>query len=167
VDESGREQPHDQPGEICLRGGSVMSGYWGRPDATRDALREGWLYTGDIGALSREGGLKLFDRRSDLIVSEKNVYPVEVESALLEHPAIAEAGVAAQRDETYGQRPVAFLVPVADDLPDAASLRAHCRARLAGYKCPVKFIQLASLPKTASGKLLRRKLSGGGHQSAE
>lgn len=75
MDESGREQPHDQPGEICLRGGSVMSGYWGRPDATRDALREGWLYTGDIGALSREGGLKVFDRRSDLIVSEKTSIP--------------------------------------------------------------------------------------------
>ena len=168
VDEQGRETPQGQPGEICLRGDSVMSGYWRRPDATRDALREGWLYTGDIGALDREGGLWVFDRRSDLIVSGgENVYPAEVESALLEHPAIAEVGVAAQHDETYGQRPVAFLVPVGDDLPDAASLREHCRARLAGYKCPVKFIQVVSLPRTASGKLLRRKLTGGGHQTAE
>ena len=145
-----------------------MSRYWDRPDATRDALREGWLHTGDIGSIDRDGGLRVFDRRSDLIVSGgENVYPAEVESVLLEHPAIAEAGVAGEDDETYGQRPVAFLVSAADNLPDAESLRAHCRDRLAGYKCPVKFIQVASLPRTASGKLLRRKLSRGGNQADE
>ena len=168
VDESGITQARDHPGEICVRGGTVMSRYWDRPDATRDALREGWLHTGDIGSIDRDGGLWVFDRRSDLIVSGgENVYPAEVESVLLEHPAIAEAGVAGEDDETYGQRPVAFLVSAADNLPDAESLRAHCRDRLAGYKCPVKFIQVASLPRTASGKLLRRKLSRGGNQADE
>jgi O-succinylbenzoic acid--CoA ligase len=168
VDADGRALTPDRPGEICVRGGSVMSGYWERPEATRDALREGWLHTGDIGALDRDGGLSVFDRRSDLIVSGgENVYPAEVESALLEHPSIAEAGVTAQDDETYGQRPVAFLVAAEGALPDSASLRAHCRERLAGFKCPVKFVEVSSLPRTASGKLLRRKLGSGGDQAGE
>lgn len=168
TDESGLTLAPDQPGEICLRGGSVMSGYWMRPEATRETLRDGWLHTGDIGSLDRDGGLTVHDRRSDLIVSGgENVYPAEVEAALLEHPAIAEAGVAGQDDESYGQRPVAWLVSIGGDPPAPDRLRDHCRARLAGYKCPVKFHWVAALPRTASGKLLRRELGSSRDQALE
>jgi O-succinylbenzoic acid--CoA ligase len=169
VDDQGLPVATDRPGEIWVRGGSVTTGYWNRPEATREVLCDGWLRTGDIGALDADGRLTVHDRRSDLIVSGgENVYPAELESILLEHPSIAEAGVAGQKDETYGQRPVAWLVAAdAENLPSASELDSHCRARLAGYKCPVKFSWVNALPRTASGKLLRRELTGSGNNTAK
>ncbi|MCP4039779.1 MAG: o-succinylbenzoate--CoA ligase [bacterium] len=168
ADESGCAVAPGHAGEIRVRGGSVMSDYWKRPEATRAALRDGWLRTGDIGSLDRAGRLTVYDRRSDLIVSGgENVYPAEVEAVLLEHPAIAEAGVAGQAHETFGQRPVAWLVSTVDDFRDSEDLHEHCRMRLAAYKCPVKFHWVASLPRTASGKLLRRELGRSGDEALE
>jgi O-succinylbenzoic acid--CoA ligase len=161
MDEAGHVLGDDETGEICVRGDSVMDGYWQRLDATRDVLYDGWLHTGDVGAIDREGGLHVFDRRSDLIVSGgENIYPAEIEAVLLSHPAIAEAGVGGREDETYGARPVAWLVCFADQAPTAEELGAFCRARLAAYKCPVDYRFVEALPRNATGKLVRRRLGG-------
>ena len=146
-------------GEIQLRGPIVMSGYLGDPEATARALRGGWLATGDIGCLDDAGGLRVFDRRSDLILSGgENVYPAERESVLVEHPEVLEAGVVGVPDVRFGARPLAFVVWRVGASPDPGGLAAWCRTRLAGYKVPVDFIAVDALPRTASGKLLRREL---------
>jgi len=148
-----------EAGEIWVRGPTLMNGYWRRPEASAAALRGGWLHTGDLGRLDEEGRLIVLDRRSDLIVSGgENVYPAEVEAALLAHPDVAEAGVAGVDDMEWGARPAAWVVlqPGAD--PDTESLRSHCRERLAGYKVPVAFHRASALPRTAAGKLQRHRL---------
>ena len=168
VDDERQPVATGEAGEICVLSGSVTSGYWNRPDANRNAFSDGWLHTGDIGSLDAEGRLSVFDRRSDLIISGgENIYPAEVESVLLEHLAVSEAGVVGEADEAFGARPVAWLVAAGDETPDADDLREHCRSKLAGYKCPVKFVWCSALPRTASGKLLRRELGGGGHKTGE
>jgi O-succinylbenzoic acid--CoA ligase len=161
VDGSGRDVPPGEPGEILVRGPSVMLGYANRPRETARALRGGWLHSGDVGTLDAAGRLRVLDRRSDLIVSGgENVYPAEVESALLEHPAVAEAGVAGVADSEYGSRPAAWWVlRPGQPAPSASALRRFCRERLAGFKLPVAFHRVERLPRNASGKLLRRRLS--------
>lgn len=147
-------------GEIEVRGPTVMAGYLGDPAATARALRAGWLRTGDLGMLDDAGCLRVFDRRSDLIVSGgENVYPAEIESTLLEHPAIAEAGVVGIADAVYGARPKAFVVAAAGRSLEPDSALAFCRERLAPYKVPVEVVLVDSLPRTASGKLRRRELA--------
>jgi O-succinylbenzoic acid--CoA ligase len=153
-----------ESGEILVRGPVVMAGYSGRPDATEKAVVDGWLHTGDIGTLDAEGYLYVLDRRNDLIISGgENVYPAEVEAALLAHPWVTEVAVVGVPDETWGQRVVAFvrLADLAEidlaTVPD--DLRNHCRARLAAYKTP-REVRIVSepLPRTASGKLRRNVL---------
>ncbi|MCP5042627.1 MAG: o-succinylbenzoate--CoA ligase [bacterium] len=158
-DDAGRVLGPGESGEICVHGQSVTKGYWRKPEATREALRGGWLHTGDIGTLDRDGELHVFDRRSDLIISGgENVYPAEIESVLLAHPAVEEAGVAGEEDEVYGARPVAWLVCCTADPPGSDELRAFCHQRLAAFKCPVKFHFVDTLPRNAVGKLVRRQL---------
>ncbi len=158
VDADGREVGRGVPGEISVKGGTLMRGYLGRPEASARALRDGWLHTGDIGVLDREGLLGVLDRRDDLIISGgENVYPAEIEAVLRRHPAVADAGVTRIDDQRYGARPVAFWVPV-DPTAEEPDLRAHCRAALAAYKVPVWFERRSALPRNASGKLLRREL---------
>jgi len=161
-DEAGRALPPGEPGEICVRGPTLMSGYWGRPEATAAALGGGWLHTGDAGLLTPEGHLRVLDRRRDLIVSGgENVYPAEVEAALLAHPDVADAGVAGEPDPDLGQRVAAWIVPHPDrPAPDLAALQAWLRSRLAAYKLPRALHLAASLPRTASGKLRRGALQG-------
>jgi O-succinylbenzoic acid--CoA ligase len=146
-------------GEILVRGPTVISGYWKRPDATQEALKDGWLHTGDVGYLDDEGYLYVLDRRNDLIVSGgENVYPAEVEAVLLSHPGVREAGVVGKADDDWGQVPVAYLVMDPGWALDENELRAYCRERLAGYKVPKAFRAVPELPRNASGKLLRRIL---------
>ncbi len=150
-------------GEILVRGPVVMAGYAGAPN---DAQPDGWLRTGDIGYLDAEGYLYVLDRRADLIITGgENVYPAEVEAALLAHPQVAEAGVFGVADETWGQRVVAIVRPAsgvmnADPVPGLIdSLVTHCRTRLAGYKVPSEIRVVSEpLPRTASGKLQRAAL---------
>ncbi len=168
VDERGEVRPAGEPGEILVCGPSVMRGYHGRPEESAAALRDGWLRTGDVGLLDRDGDLHVLERRTDLIVSGgENVYPAEVEAALTEHPAVSEAGVAGVPDREFGARPAAWLV-LQEGVPPPTleELRAFCRERLAGYKIPVCFRTRAALPRNASGKLLRRELEGGRALSA-
>jgi len=148
-----------EEGEICVRGPMVMRGYWKRDRGAGDALREGWLFTGDIGGLTPDGRLRVFDRRSDLIVSGgENVYPAEIEMVLLEHRGVAEAGVAGVPDARFGSRPVAWVVEQPGAEVDLAALRDECEERLAAYKVPVRFHLIEALPRNATGKLMRGKL---------
>lgn len=154
-----RSLPAGQPGEILVRGPVVMRGYLHDVQATARALRGGWLHTGDMGYLDAGGGLHVLDRRDDLVVSGgENVYPAEVEAVLLEHPGVAEAGVAGVPDPDLGARVVAWVVTGPGASLDATMLEGFCRARLAGYKVPRRFNFVAALPRTAVGKLQRLRL---------
>lgn len=158
----GRDVPPGTPGEILVRGPTVMRGYLFDQHATAQALEGGWLHTGDIGYLDEEGGLQVLDRRDDLIVSGgENVYPAEVEAVLLEHPGVEEVGVAGIPDDDLGARVVAWIVLAPGAAPDAEPLQRHCRRRLAGYKQPREFRFVAALPRNAAGKLQRRRLLEG------
>jgi len=151
------KKPFDE-GEICIRGGHVTPGYIGR-HAKTPSQEDGWLYTGDIGYLDDEGFLFVIDRRSDLIISGgENIYPAEVENAILQHPLIQEAGVCGMNDETWGQIPVAFIV--SDEEISLESLRAFLQTKLAPYKMPKVLHQINEMPRNASNKLLRKELRG-------
>lgn len=155
----GREAPAHTAGEIVVRAPNVMKGYFRQPEATGQTLVDGWLYTGDIGYLDDEGFLYVLDRRDDLIISGgENVYPAEVESVLLSHPAVEEAAVVGRPDSTWGAVPVAFVkLRTGRELTEEA-LIAFCRERLAGYKCPKAVSFVPMLPRNASGKLMRKAL---------
>lgn len=158
IEVDGREAEPGETGEIVVAGPTVCAGYLHRPEATAEAIRDGWLHTGDLGWCDAEGYLYVADRRDDLIVSGgENVYPAEVESALLEHPAVEECAVVGLPDERWGARVVAAVVLRTDaKAPSTEAWEAHLRARLAGYKIPREIIvETEALPRTASGKLQR------------
>jgi O-succinylbenzoic acid--CoA ligase len=141
-----------------VRGGTLMRGYLGQPQATARALRQGWLHTGDMGMLDAGGRLRVLDRREDLIVSGgENIYPAEVEAVLMAHPAVLEAAVVGEPDAEFGARPLAWWV-AAQPGSEAPDLASHCRRHLAGYKIPRRFVRVAELPRNAAGKLLRRAM---------
>ncbi len=155
----GEDAAAGQPGEILVAGPTVMRGYLDDPAATALALRDGWLHTGDIGFLDDAGGLHVLDRRDDLIVTGgENVYPAEVEAVLVGHPSVAEAGVAGVQDADLGSRVVAWIVANDEATVDSQALADLCRARLAGFKRPREYRLVRALPRTASGKLQRRRL---------
>lgn len=170
-DDAGRPLAAGQAGEICVRGPTIMAGYHGLPEETARALRGGWLHTGDVGVLEHDGSLRVLDRRSDLVVSGgENVYPAEVEAVLAAHADVVEAAVAGEPDPDLGQRVVAGVVLRHGARIDPDALRQHCREALAGYKVPRRFRVLAELPRTSSGKLVRRALVsdvGTGHGTDE
>ncbi|MFP6656350.1 MAG: o-succinylbenzoate--CoA ligase [Myxococcota bacterium] len=159
MDANGKLMAEGGAGEIQLRGPIVMKGYRGERAARNNAIQAGWLSTGDIGRLDERGHLRVLDRRTDLIISGgENIYPAEIESVLAEYPDIEEAGVVGCPDSKFGARPLAFVVLRPGRSLDQAALVSFCRERLAGFKVPVDFIEMASLPKTASGKLRRQAL---------
>jgi long-chain acyl-CoA synthetase len=147
------------PGEICVRSPTIMSGYWNRPVETARAITsDGFVRTGDIGVL-RDGFLTLVDRAKDMIISGgENIYPVEVEKVLTSHPTVAEAAVIGVPSPKWGETVLAFVVPAAGAHVDEAALIAFTRARLASYKCPTSVQTAASLPRNASGKVLKTVL---------
>lgn len=155
----GRDADSGSPGEIVVKGPNVTPGYWRRPEETKQAIRDGWLSTGDIGYLDGEGFLYVLDRRSDLIISGgENIYPAEIESVLTEHPAVEEAAVIGVRDDRWDAVPFAFVtVREGADFSEAALMK-FCAERLARYKRPARIQSIDELPRNASRKLLRRKL---------
>lgn len=156
---TGRTLGPGEKGEIVVRGPNVMLGYWHRPEETRDAIRDGWLRTGDIGRMDSDGYFYLEDRLKDMvIVGGFNVYPKEVEEALYQHPAIAEAAVYGVPDPVMGERVRAAVVLRQGMRPNAEELMACCRAKLADYKLPADFDFVAELPKGRTGKVLKRVL---------
>jgi acyl-CoA synthetase (AMP-forming)/AMP-acid ligase II len=157
-DAEGRELAPGEVGEVMVRGASVMQGYWRRPDATAEALRGGWLHTGDLGRLTEDGMLYLLDRTKDMIISGgSNVYAVEVEQVLSTHPEVGDVAVIGVPDDMWGEIVVAVVVPSGGDL-DIASLERHCRGTLAGYKVPRRWVQVETLPRNAYGKVVKRDL---------
>jgi acyl-CoA synthetase (AMP-forming)/AMP-acid ligase II len=159
VDERGSPLPAGEIGEIVCRGDVVMSGYWNNPAASAEALRDGWLYTGDMGSLDARGYLTLRDRSKDVVISGgSNIYPREVEEVLLTHPGVAEVSVVGQPDREWGEIVVAFIVPAPGADLREASLDAHCLERIARFKRPKRYVFIESLPKNSYGKVLKREL---------
>jgi acyl-CoA synthetase (AMP-forming)/AMP-acid ligase II len=159
VDETGAEQPVGIPGEIICRGDVVMAGYWRDPAATSATLRDGWLYTGDIGFVSEDGMLTLRDRSKEVIISGgSNIYPREVEEALLSHPSVAEVAVIGEPDPEWGEAVVAVVVPETGQEVDSEMLDACCLQKIARFKRPRRYVVVESLPKSSYGKILKRVL---------
>ena len=157
VDESGAALGAHEPGALLVKGGTVMRGYYGEPEATRRALRGGWLHTGDIGYWDEDGDLFILQRRADLIVSGgENIYPAEVERVLRQHPVVAQAIVFGLPDRQWGQRVAALLECRDGASAKPSEITEFVRARLAGYKLPRQIAIVEALPRTASGKIQRR-----------
>ncbi len=156
VGTDGSPMPLGETGEVVVRGETVMSGYWRNPEATAKALRDGWLWTGDMGSLDGDGFLTLKDRSKDVIISGgSNIYPREVEEVLLRHPGVREVSVIGQPDPEWGEEVVAF---VAGDGVDAAALDALCLAHIARFKRPKRYHFVDTLPKNNYGKVLKSAL---------
>lgn len=159
VDEKGNEVPQGAVGEIVIKGGMVMKGYWNRPEATADAIRGGWFHSGDAGYFDADGYLYIHDRVKDMIVSGgENVYPAEVENALFGHPAIADVAVIGVPDERWGEAVKACVVLKPGESADAGEIIAFAKTRIAGYKVPKTIDFVPALPRNPSGKVLRREL---------
>ncbi|WIY01613.1 long-chain fatty acid--CoA ligase [Amycolatopsis mongoliensis] len=160
VDRAGTRVPAGTVGEIVVRGHCVMLGYFNRPEATAEAIRDGWFHTGDLGRFDEDGWLYVVDRVKDLILrGGYNVYPAEVEQVLLHHPAVAMTAVVGQPHERLGQEVVAYVVPRIGHRIDVGELSAFARERLAEYKYPRHIIVQSELPLTATGKVHKRALS--------
>jgi long-chain acyl-CoA synthetase len=159
VDPLGGDVPTGEVGEVAIRGHNVMKGYWRREEATREAIPDGWLRTGDLAVQDSDGYFFIVDRKKDLIIrGGYNVYPREVEEVLYEHAAVAEAAVVGVPHPTHGEEVGAAVVlkPGAEATPE--ELRAFCKERVAAYKYPRHVWLQAALPKTATGKVLRREV---------
>jgi len=153
------EVPVGQEGELCVRGPQVMKGYWHRPDETAIALRDGWLYTGDVARMDQDGYFYIVQRKKDMIiVSGFNVYPNEIEDVLFTHPAVLEAVVIGVPDQYRGESVKAFVVLKPDATATSAELLEFCKTNLAKYKIPSIIEIVPNLPKSAVGKILRREL---------
>ena len=159
--EDGSELEPGEAGEVAIGGPQVVPGYWGDPEEARGAIRNGEMLTGDIGILDEDGWLYLVDRRKDMIsASGFKVWPREVEDVLYEHDAVREAAVIGVPDEYRGETVWAYVSLKPGQDVEPAELVAHCRARLAAYKYPRVVHILDELPKTPTGKILRRELRG-------
>lgn len=161
VDANDNDVPRDGKtmGEIIARSDGVMEGYWRQPAASAEALRGGWFHTGDMATLNEEGYLLIVDRKKDIIVSGgENISSLEVEKAVLAHPKVLEAAVLPVPDEKWGEVPMALVVLKPDATVTEAELLEFCRSRLSHYKCPRSFEFVSSLPKTGTGKILKRDL---------
>ncbi|HZX96159.1 MAG TPA: long-chain fatty acid--CoA ligase [Myxococcales bacterium] len=157
--DSAKELGIGQSGEIAVRGPQVMKGYWRNPDATRRAFRDGWFLTGDIGHIDEEGYFTIEERKKDMLkVSGYSVFPAEVEAIMYRHPAIAEVGVVGVPDPYRGEDPVAFVVLKPGQNVSAEEIVEWCRKEMAVYKAPRHVWFIEALPRTASGKVLKRLL---------
>ncbi len=158
VDDDGRDVPVCEPGELIVRGPQVMPGYWQRPDETARAIRDGWLYTGDMAKMDEEGYVFIVDRKKDMIlVSGFNVYPNEVEAVIAAHPGVQDCAVLGVPDEDTGEWVVAYVIRKDRGLT-ADDIRNHCRKSLTSYKVPKLVVFRDELPKSPVGKVLRKDL---------
>ncbi len=160
ADENGKTLGPGEIGEIEIRGPIIMAGYWNRPEATAETIRpDGWLKTGDAGFMDADGFFFVHDRVKDMIVSGgENVYPAEVENAILGCPGVADAAVIGVPDERWGEAVKAIIVRAPGATPNPADIIAYARTRIAGYKAPKSVEFIDALPRNPSGKVLRREL---------
>ena len=156
VDPEDREVPRGETGEIVCQGPNVMKEYYKDPQGTAEALKGGWLHTGDIGRMDEEGFLYIVDRKKDMIISGgENIYPREIEEILYQHPAVLEAAVVGRPDPILGEIPIAFVSLRPGSVATAEELLSHCRESLAPYKIPNEITVMAELPKNSVGKLVK------------
>ena len=159
IDEEGNEVKTGEIGEVISKSPLNMKGYWNRPDATEDAIKDGWFYSGDAGFFDDDGYLYIHDRVKDMIVSGgENIYPAEVENALMSHPEIADAAVIGVPDDKWGESVKGFVVLQPDSSLDETEIISYTRTQIAGYKCPKTINFIEALPRNPSGKILRREL---------
>jgi len=159
VGADGKPVPQGEVGEIVMKSPTVMKGYWGKPEATEKAIVDGWFLTGDAGFFDEEGYLYIHDRVKDMIVSGgENIYPAEVENALMGHPALADVAVIGVPDPKWGEAVKACVVLKPGVQANADDIVAFCKERIASYKCPKTVDFVAALPRNPSGKILRREL---------
>jgi long-chain acyl-CoA synthetase len=159
LDERDRPLPDGERGEIAIRGHNVMKGYWKRPDATKETMRNGWFHSGDIGLRDADGAYFIVDRKKDMIIRGGfNVYPREVEEVLYAHPDVVEAAVVGVPHESHGEEVKAILVTRPGRTLTDEDVIEYCKGQLAAYKYPriVEFRE--SLPKGPTGKILKREL---------
>jgi long-chain acyl-CoA synthetase len=159
LDENDGPLPDGERGEICIRGHNIMKGYLKRPDASAEALRNGWFHSGDIGVRDADGAYEIVDRKKDMILRGGfNVYPREVEEVLYAHEAIVEAAVIGVPDESHGEEVKAVVALGPGHQLSVDDVIAHCKQRLAAYKYPRIVEFSAGLPKGPTGKILKREL---------
>jgi acyl-CoA synthetase (AMP-forming)/AMP-acid ligase II len=152
--------PVGEPGEIWVRCASLMSGYWGRPEASAATItQDGWLRSGDGGHVDVDGYVYVTDRIKDMIISGgENIYPAEIERVLAEYPTVGDCAVIGVPDERWGEVPKAVVVAAPGQAVDVDALLAHCRAHLAAFKCPKSVDVLLALPRNPTGKVLKKDL---------
>jgi long-chain acyl-CoA synthetase len=159
VDAEGVALPAGEVGEVVAKGDAVMAGYWRDEVATAAAIKDGWLYTGDVGSIDEDGFLTLRDRSKDLIISGgANIYPREIEEVLLKHPDVAEVSVIGQTDDAWGETPVAFVVADQGGAVDPEVLDRFCLDNIARFKRPKRYHLVDALPKNSYGKVLKTAL---------
>lgn len=159
VDGAGATLPPGEVGEIVARAPNVAAGYWNRPEATAEAFKGGWFHTGDVGRLDERGQLFVLDRKKDMIITGgENVYSLEVEAALHQHPGVHECAVVGVPDEVYGEALLGVVVPRPGASLCGEELIEHCRGRIGGYKIPRRYVFLDALPRSAINKVLKNEL---------
>jgi long-chain acyl-CoA synthetase len=159
VGDNGEDVATDAVGEIAIRGENVMKGYWGRPEATAEAIPDGWFRTGDMARRDADGYYYIVDRKKDLIIrGGYNVYPREIEETLYEHPAVAEAAVIGIKHASLGEEVGAAVALKPGQSADEAELQAFVKERVAAYKYPRRVWIVGELPKGPTGKILRREV---------
>jgi len=159
LDERDEEVPRGEVGEICIRGGHVMKGYWKRPDETAQTLRGGWLHTGDMGYQDGDGYFFIVDRKKEMVIrGGENIYPRELEGVIYRHPLVMEVAVVGVPDAIYGEEVMACLVLRPGQTLTEEAFREWCRSNMASYKVP-KYVDFrAALPKNILGKVLKKEL---------
>mgnify|MGYP006249600963 FL=1 len=158
VDDAGNDMALGERGEIIASGPQVMKGYWKREAATADVIKDGWLYTGDIGVMDEDGFIRIVDRKKDMIlVSGFNVYPNEIEDVIASHDGVLEVACIGVPDAKSGEAVKVFVVKKDQNLTEQ-DLKDYCKERLTGYKKPRHYAFKEDLPKSNVGKILRRKL---------
>jgi long-chain acyl-CoA synthetase len=160
VDDDGNEVAQGESGEIVIRGHNVMKGYWKRPDATAEAIRDGWFHSGDIGRIDDEGYFFIVDRKKELIIRGGfNIYPREIEEVIYEHPAVREAAVIGVPHPELGEEVAAAVVLKTGSTASEAEIRDYVKANVAAYKYPRHVWFVDELPKGATGKILKREIA--------
>jgi fatty-acyl-CoA synthase len=159
VDDLGADLPPGATGEVLIRGGNVMRGYWNNPEATAEALDDGWFHSGDVGHVDGDGYLYIDDRKKDMVISGgENIYPAELENLLAGHPDLVEAAVVGRPDPQWGEVPVVVAVRRDGATLDAAALRAFFTGKLARYKHPRDVLFVDVLPRNAMGKIQKHEI---------
>ena len=159
VGEDGKDLPLGEVGEIIIKSGNNMKGYWNNPEATEESTVDGWFYSGDAGFFDEDGFLFIHDRVKDMIVSGgENIYPAEVENALMSHTDILDAAVIGIPDDKWGEAVKGFVVVKEGVDLKEVDIISYARTQIAGYKCPKSINYVSELPRNPSGKILRREI---------